>query len=215
MINNNVGLERKDVLNCRLVCKKWNKALDKLYESRTIPLRTLCTEADDKDEVCGSLGFQRVLGNYGFLADEMKPDRMAEIVNHPGILSGSPIFARYVEFTLPYETDEENEAIGRFFQKFGEHVYYVDVHCNPENGLELFGDLLHQFLQFTPNLKHLGVWKFTFFIEDNRVMTRSIKGMTREMDEFMQSELSPLKEPLDVIQQRSSMEDYKASLKNA
>ncbi len=217
VINNNFGLERSDVLNCRLVCKRWNGAVDMLYEKRTIPARTLCNENDDDDttEICGDLGFQRCLGNYGFLADEMKVERMAEILDHPGILSSYPIFLRYLELTLPCETDEENETIEKFFEKFGKHIFYIDVHCVPENGLELFGELLPTFLQHTQNLKHLGVWKFTFFGEDNRIMTRSAKSMAQEMDKFWQAEWSPLKEPLGVIQNRCSLDKYNQTLNNA
>ncbi len=191
VLTNTSYLTRKDILNCRLVCRRWNFAVEHLFEIETAVMQDFSDISNPRQDL-GYLGLQRYLGHYDMLPEEVTPTKMAKFLKEFGNCVGNPIFGKYLEITIPGASKRDRRLIKRFLKTFGHHIYFVDANCKRETHPQVFIDLLLDLVEYMPNLKHIGIRKVHWPTEENWMIMGNHLNLRQHYAEKLR-DLPPLK----------------------
>lgn len=191
VLTNTNTLTRKDLLNCRAVCRRWNYAVEHLFEIETAVIQDFSDISNPRQDL-GYLGLQRYLGHYDMLAEETTPTKMEKMLKEFGNCAGNPLVGRYLEFTIPGANRRDRRLIKRFLKTFGHHIWFVDANCKRETHPQIFIDLLLELLNYMPNIKHIGLRKCYWPTEENWMIMGNHTNLKQHYEEKLM-ELPPLK----------------------
>lgn len=195
MVIANARLTRKDILNCRAVCRRWHYAVEQVFEIETALMQDLSDIANPIQRL-GYLGLQRYLGHFDMLPEETTPTKMAKMLKEYGNCPSNPLFGRYLEITIPAANKRDRRLITRFLKTFGHHIYFIDANCKRETHPQVFIDLFWELITtYMPNLKHFGIGKCYWPTEGNWMILGNEYNWKQHYEEKLR-EHPPLKASL-------------------
>lgn len=159
----------------RLICRKWNKAVQHFYQNHQSHLRTL---TDIADEEWPRQGRCRGYNNWEYSSENFlrffEETRRAEKCGS----KNSPIFQRALRVDVRSSDMGvgANRVIERFLQAYGKDIWFLDLeNTNTSETLVEFYFALKDLLILLPNLKVLHLW----YIQSRRHSWREKRKLRR------------------------------------
>ncbi|CAL8134326.1 unnamed protein product [Orchesella dallaii] len=157
------NMSKHDFLNCRLVCRTWNKVVVALY---TNPIRVfLDLEKRDQAFPMFATGLESVATSMKsgkmFYVDEGVQfkkglEHIRQFLKHMGNHSSNPILGRRVTVRLR-SSEEYWNGFREVLLKFGKQIWYMDLKIddtnNPQKATDFIMTRLGDLLSLIPNLK--------------------------------------------------------------
>ncbi len=146
---------KSQILLCRLVCKRWQNAIDNFLENNS------SRRPHPSDDICSRLAIQtKFLHSRGLLHTRISTDKISSILSTPketfSISGRNPIIGRSVYLNLP---DNQRSLLlaGEFLKVVGHHIWDIRLEIRENSPLEFFVCLERQ-LKYLPNLKRLEIF---------------------------------------------------------
>lgn len=161
MIKHNFN--QSDVLNCRLICKRWKYGVDHFLEDNPISCPVSGDDPTGKIERCHT-ELKKYIIDGSLLYKKFTPNDLEKLLVDAANRMTNPIPGRFVNIT--FSTQDTSKLNDRFLETFGRHIYFLQIDFGGTfDPLIAIAKLIH-FLKLVPNLKGLIVKKRHLNLDD-------------------------------------------------
>lgn len=152
-------LNEKDVLTCRLVCKRWKRSFDHILQNHPVR-RPYCKDNNfhKRFKKFPVPAVEAKLLNLGAVRFN-KIEQLETFTESMSTWRSNPFPARAVVFQWDSEVktgESVARSVSRFAERFGKYIWYLKISCAvADKSHHSYFKLIPEFLQNTPNLKAL------------------------------------------------------------